>query len=307
MATLDDLVVDLFERPDTEGRSLALVVRKGGEVIAERYGTKPASVFEADETPIDADSTLVSWSMAKSMTHAAVGIMVTDGLVDVDAPAAVPEWVGTPKEEITLLDLLEMRSGLHFLEDYVDDQTSNCIEMLFGDSGPSHAAYAANQPLEHEPGAFWNYSSGTTNIVCRIIGDIVNGSTGGTSAEREASMRRFLSERLFDPVGMTSAEPKFDDAGTFVGSSFVYATARDFARPTPGSTTAATGGCGPTCPGACRATATGASSRSSCPTGNSFSSTSATPTSRSRRSSATGCGRSSGSCDRRPGPRSVAR
>ena len=60
-----------------------------------------------------------------------------------------------------------MRSGLRFVEDYVDDQTSNCIEMLFGDSGPSHAAYAAALPLDHPIGAVWNYSSGTTNIVAR--------------------------------------------------------------------------------------------------------------------------------------------
>ena len=227
---MDGAVDALFERPASEGLSFALVVQHRGEVIAERYGVKPANEFEADETPITADSTLVSWSMAKSITHAAVGVLVADGLLDLDAPAAVPEWAGTPKEAITLLDLLEMRSGLHFIEDYVDGDTSNCIEMLFGESDPSHAAYAAGQPLEHPPGAFWNYSSGTTNIICRIIGDIVTGSTGGTPTEREASMRRFLSERIFDPVGMTSAEPKFDEAGTFVGSSFVYATARDFAR-----------------------------------------------------------------------------
>ena len=79
----------------------------------------------------------------------------------------MPEWSGTDKEAITILDLLEMRSGLRFVEDYVDDQTSNCIEMLFGGSGPSHAAYAAALPLEHTPGTVWNYSSGTTNILSR--------------------------------------------------------------------------------------------------------------------------------------------
>jgi len=129
--TLLAAVDDLFDRSPDEGRTYALVVQQGGDVVHERYGVKPVSVFEAEETPLDADSTLVSWSMAKSMTHAAVGILVADGRLDVDAPAAVPEWTGTPKEAITLLDLLEMRSGLHFLEDYVDDETSNCIEMLF--------------------------------------------------------------------------------------------------------------------------------------------------------------------------------
>ncbi len=219
----------LFTRPADEGVSLAAVVMQQGVVVAERYGTKPANAFEPEQV-IDADSTLISWSMAKSITHAAIGLLVADGLVDVAAPAPVPEWAGTDKEAITVLDLLEMRSGLHFIEDYVDDQTSNCIEMLFGGTDPSHAAYAAAQPLDHPPGEFWNYSSGTTNILSRVIGDVVTGGAGGEPATRQAAVGAFLSERLFVPAGMTSAIPKFDEAGDFVGSSYVYATARDFAR-----------------------------------------------------------------------------
>ncbi len=229
MAELNELVDALFERPADLGTSLALVVTQHGDVVFERYGHQPANDF-APATDITATSTLISWSMAKSITHAAVGLLVADGRLDLDAPAAVPEWEGTDRAEITLLQLLEMRSGLHFVEDYIDGTTSNCIEMLFGDSGPSHGAYAARQPLEHPPGTAWNYSSGTTNIVARIIGDVVHGESGGEPGEREAAMRRFLAERLFGPVGMDSAEPKFDGAGDFVGSSFVYATARDYAK-----------------------------------------------------------------------------
>lgn len=228
MSELTSQVDELFARPDSEGNSLALIIQQRGEIVAERYGTQPANDFQ-EASAIEADSTLISWSMAKSMTHAMVGVLVGDGLIDLDAPAAVPEWVGTPKAAITTLQLLEMRSGLHFVEDYIDGTTSNCIEMLFGDSGASHAAYAASQDLVHEPGTVWNYSSGTTNIVSRIVGDIVSGEPGGDPSEREAAMRRFLADRLFMPTKMKSAEPKFDAAGDFVGSSYVYATARDFA------------------------------------------------------------------------------
>ncbi len=228
MTELARHVDELFARPDSEGRSLALLVQQGGSVVAEHYGTQPGNDFQ-DAVAIDADSTLISWSMAKSITHAMIGILVADGLIDIEAPAPVPEWQGTPKASITTLQLLEMRSGLHFVEDYIDGTTSNCIEMLFGESGPSHAAYAASQDLVHEPGAFWNYSSGTTNIVARIIGDIVTGNVGGEPADREAAVRRFLNDRLFGPLAMSTAEPKFDEAGDFVGSSFVYATAREFA------------------------------------------------------------------------------
>ncbi|MGK0277002.1 MAG: CubicO group peptidase (beta-lactamase class C family) [Ilumatobacter sp.] len=229
MPELEQLVDELFSRPATDGQSLALVIQQGGSIVAERYGTQPANEFQS-AVDLDADSTLISWSMAKSITHAAVGVLVADGSIDIGGPAPVPEWKGTPKEVITTLQLLEMRSGLHFVEDYVDGTASNCIEMLFGDGGPSHAAYAASQPLDHEPGTVWNYSSGTTNIISRIIGDIVSGSSGGDPGNRSAAVRAFLSERLFEPTGMATAEPKFDGAGDFVGSSYLYASARDFAN-----------------------------------------------------------------------------
>ncbi len=229
VADVTVLVDELFERPAHEGVSLALLVQQRGEVVVERYGVQPENIFQP-AIEITADSTLTSWSMAKSITHAAVGILVGDGALDVDAPAPVAEWAGTPKAAITTLQLLEMRSGLRFVEDYVDDEVSHCIEMLFGESGPSHGAYAAALPLEHAPGTHFSYSSGTTNIVARIIGDVVTGTSGGDPTQRRAAVEEFLHHRLFGPVGMVSAIPKFDAAGDFVGSSYVFATARDFAK-----------------------------------------------------------------------------
>lgn len=219
--SVDGLVDELFARPTELGVSLALVVVQGGEVVTQRYGTQPDTPF-GPGGPVDDDTLLISWSTAKSMVHAAVGILVADGLVVLDQPVAVASWRGTPKAEITLLDLLEMRPGLRFVEDYVDDQASDCIDMLFGSGADDHAGHAAALPLDHPPGTVWNYSSGTTNIICRILGDVVGGG--------EDAMRAFLRERLFEPAGMTSPDPRFDLAGTWVGSSYVYATARDFAR-----------------------------------------------------------------------------
>ena len=218
--TIQSRVDAIFDRPREQGISLAMVVQHRGEIVAERYGVQPDSVFGPGEA-ITADSTLISWSTAKSITHAAVGLLVGDGLLDLEAPADVPEWAGTDKQRITLLNLLEMRPGLEFVEDYVDGETSHCIGMLFGEGAADHAAYAAALPLIHEPGTVWNYSSGTTNIITRILARIVGGGQLG--------MEAFLRERLFEPCGMSSAIPKFDAAGTWVGSSYVYATARDFA------------------------------------------------------------------------------
>jgi CubicO group peptidase (beta-lactamase class C family) len=212
---------ELFVTDAPHGLSLALVVMHRGEVVLERYGTQPDTIF-GPGGPVTADTTLISWSMAKSITHAAVGLLVDDGLLQLDQPAAVAEWRGTPKAAITLQNLLDMRPGLEWVEDYVDDSVSHCLEMLYGDGKDDMATYAASLPLIHQPGTVWNYSSGTTNIICRIIGDAVGGGRQG--------MESILRTRLLEPAGMHSAIPKFDTRGTFVGSSYVYATARDFAH-----------------------------------------------------------------------------
>jgi len=227
---LHEVAEQLLAPDAAHGTTLALVVQHRGEVVLERYGHQPDTPF-GPGGPVDAATPLVSWSMAKSITHALVGILVADGLVDPDAPAPVPAWRGTPKERITLLDLLEMRPGLLFVEDYVDGSVSHCLEMLFGGGRHDMAAYAAALPLVHEPGTVWNYSSGTTNIVARIAGDaLVAAGRARADDGGRAGVEELLRTRLFGPAGMASATATFDDAGTFVGSSYVHATARDFAR-----------------------------------------------------------------------------
>jgi CubicO group peptidase (beta-lactamase class C family) len=169
--------------------------------------------------------------MAKSMTHALVGMLVKDGRIDVTAPAPVAEWQGSPRAAITWQDLLEMRSGLEWVEDYVDGEKSHVIDMLFGNGVADHGAYAAALPLVEPIGTVWNYSSGTTNILSRCIGDVLcRDLVVATTHERKERLMQFLSARLFEPLGMTTAIAKCDAAGNFVGSSYVYATARDFMK-----------------------------------------------------------------------------
>jgi CubicO group peptidase (beta-lactamase class C family) len=152
---------------------------------------------------------------------------VKDGVLETSDSHLLPQWESDGRRDITLDDLLTMRSGLSWIEDYVDGSSSDVIEMLFAESDftGDHAAYAASKPLLHTPGTQWLYSSGTTNIIARVLANALNEPVG--SREVFAS---FMQSRLFDEIGMTSAIAKFDEAGTFVGSSFVFATARDFAR-----------------------------------------------------------------------------
>lgn len=193
--------------------TLAQLVMHQGEVVSEIYGPD-----------VTAQTTLISWSMAKSMTHALVGIAVQDGILDIDSPTGLPQWAHDGRSEITLRHLLEMRSGLSWVEDYVDGDSSDVIKMLFGAGKEDTAAFSIAQPLVSPPGTSWVYSSGTTNIVARLLGNALGDAMGS-----HVNMERFMHTRLFDAIGM-QATPKFDAAGTFIGSSYVFATTRDFAK-----------------------------------------------------------------------------
>jgi CubicO group peptidase (beta-lactamase class C family) len=131
----------------------------------------------------------------------------------------VPGWYDG-RAAITLDQLLQMRDGLDWLEDYVDDGVSNVIAMLFGEGKADVAGYAAAAPLAHEPGTVFNYSSGTSNIVAGIVGRALG----------DEPVQAFLADRVLLPIGMRSATARVDDAGTFIGSSYVYATVKDWAR-----------------------------------------------------------------------------
>jgi len=191
--------------PDTR----AIVVVQDGKILAERY----APGFDR-RTP------LLGWSATKSIMATLIGILVDDGVLDLDAPAPVPEWQAKddPRSKITLRHLLTMTSGLNFSEDYVPG--SDSIKMLF--EAGDMSAMASTSPLKKDPGTSWSYSSGTTNI----LSGIVFRSTGATLE----NMTQFAQKRLFQPLGMTSALIAPDESGVLVGSSYGYATARDWAR-----------------------------------------------------------------------------
>ena len=202
---------EIFDLNEAQGVTYALAIVQGGELVYERYDAGSRSgVLQ------------YSWSMGKSITQALVGILVRQGKLDIYEPAQVPEWQNDARREITLDQLLRMSSGLEFNEDYVDGQASDVIPMLQYEGRHDTGAFAANKPLLHKPGTQWSYSSGTTNIICRILKEVVGDGASG--------MLRFMNDELFEPIGIKTATPKFDTSGTFIGSSFLFATPRDFAR-----------------------------------------------------------------------------
>jgi CubicO group peptidase (beta-lactamase class C family) len=219
---LDGLLDDITEDTSRYGTTFAVAVVHRGRLIAERYGGQ-LEHWDRPHEPVGPGTRLLSWSMAKSMLHAVVGMLVGEGRLALDAPAPVPEWAdpADPRHAITLENLLTMRDGLAYREDYDDAGASDVIEMLFGSGQADMAHFAADRPLAGPPGTLFNYSSGTSNIVSGIVARELGPGE---------PYRRFLHDRLFGPLGMRSADPRFDDAGTFTASSSVYATALDYLR-----------------------------------------------------------------------------
>ncbi|CZT35637.1 serine hydrolase domain-containing protein [Rhizobium sp. 9140] len=197
----------LIEDDQRAGPGLrGLVVIRDGRIIAERYGRG----FYAS-TP------LLGWSMTKTVTAALIGLRVRDGQMALDKADLLPQWRNDERSRITLSDLLGMQSGLGFNESY--GSVTDATRMLFLEN--DMAAYAASKTLDTAPGTQFSYSSGTSVILSRLW-------MNSFASPREALT--FPRASLFRPLGMSSAILEPDAHGTFVGSSYMYATARDWGR-----------------------------------------------------------------------------
>ncbi len=187
----------------------AVVVVHDGRVVAERYAPGYAL-----------DTPMLSWSMNKSVVNALVGILVRQGRLAVGAPAPVPAWrdPSDPRHPITVEQLMRMTSGLAL--DETNSGFDPASRMLFTE--PDMAGFAQSAALAAPPGTRYHYSSPSTLILSRVIRDAVGG--------RAEDVRRFAERELFAPLGMRGVTLEFDATGTQVGSTYMYATARDWAR-----------------------------------------------------------------------------
>ncbi len=218
---LAEAIAPFFEDPALS-ETRALVVMRGGRVIAERYapGYGP-------------ETRLISWSMAKSVTATLVGLMIADGRLALDEPAPVSEWQtpGDPRAKITIRHLLHMSSGLDHTEmgeGEIEIFDADTPQMLFLGGRENAALYAEGRPLEADPGKKFEYSSATSNILVDIM---TRSLTDSKDPEvRRDAMLEYARGRLFEPLGMTSAFPEFDRNGTMLGGSIIHATARDWAK-----------------------------------------------------------------------------
>ncbi len=215
-AELDAALDRLFESqgrgglPDTR----AVVVIQGGLLVAERYapGFDEASRFH-------------SWSMAKTVTQALVGILVRDGRLTVDERAPVEAWSddGDPRRTLTLRHLLHMTTGLDNADRGEGEETENSFvgHLMFGEGSGRMAALGADRPLVHDPGTHWAYSTATSSILGRIVTETAGPGRDATAA--------WIRREFLAPLGIEMVL-EFDASGQLVGGSHAWATARHWAR-----------------------------------------------------------------------------
>ncbi|MGZ8509937.1 MAG: serine hydrolase domain-containing protein [Chitinophagaceae bacterium] len=182
----------------------AVLIIYDGDIVAEEYAPG-----------FNKNTVMLGWSVSKSLIAAMIGVLVRQGKLNINAPAPVPAWKNTEKENITIKQLLQQTTGLDFKEDYT--RPSEVTKMLFNHG--DMAAFTAGLPLKYKPGTVFNYSSGNTNILSWIIRQTVG----------EKDYANFVYQ-FFHTINMYSTLLEPDASGTYIGSSYSYATARDFAR-----------------------------------------------------------------------------
>jgi len=193
---------------DTTGTqgTFAVAVAYRNQLIAERY-----------RDGFSEQNRFLSWSMAKSITHALAGILVRKGQLDIHQPINLPEWQHDDRSQITLNHLMHMNAGQEWNENY--GNLSDVTLMLH--KSADMARFSMQKKSVAPPDSLWLYNSGATNIVSLQIRRII---------DNDADYYAFPRRELFNPLGMRSAIFETDASGTFVGSSYVYASMRDYVR-----------------------------------------------------------------------------
>jgi len=207
---VQESIQSLFHNSETDNpiHTRAVVVIKNGVLIAEDY----AHGFTKDTRQ-------QSWSTAKGFMQALIGIAVKQGHLSLEDKNLLAAWKDDRRNQISIGHLLHMASGLRFSEAYANPN-SHVDQMLFNQE--NMGAYAASQKLIHPPGTVSIYSSGTTNILSNILRNKLEAAN--------VDYYDFPYKELFDKISMSSAIFELDAAGYFIGSSYIYATPRDFAK-----------------------------------------------------------------------------
>ena len=187
-------------------RTRSVLVIYKDKIIAEKY-----------DTGFNKNSKILGWSMTKSITGTLFGILQKQGKIDINKPAPVAEWANDERAKITIANLLNMNSGLEWEEDY--SKISDVTKMLFLAEDMSQSQI--HKPAQFKPNTHWNYSSGTTNLLSGIL---------RKQFKTHQEYLDFWYSALIDKIGMNSMLVETDMAGNYVGSSYSWATTRDWSK-----------------------------------------------------------------------------
>ncbi len=207
MYKINNTIENAFDKKGEQlKKTRAVVVVYKGQVIAEKYGEG-----------FDKNTPQLGWSMTKSILNALYGIQSRKGIVNIKEPVNIPEWKKDERAVITYNNLLQMNSGLEWEEDYAS--ISDATKMLFITDDVS--SMQLKKPLEFPIGTYWEYSSGTSNLLSGLL------------SQQFASQQAYLDfpyVELFNKIGMTSMVMETDLTGHYIGSSYSWATPRDWAK-----------------------------------------------------------------------------
>lgn len=205
-AALENLLTAKLKKASNKpAKTKAALVIYDGKLIAEKYaeGYNDQSLF-------------LGWSVTKTITAALAGILGKNNKLTVDEKAPIPQWKGTNKEAITIKNILQQTTGLNFIEKY--SRPGHVTKMLF--SIGDMAGYVSALKLKHRPGSFFSYSSGNTNLLSKIIRDKI----------AKTDYYSFPYQQLFHKIGAYSFQLEADSTDMYIGSSYAYATIKDYAR-----------------------------------------------------------------------------
>jgi len=204
---LNAAVANAFdEKGQKNKRTRSVIVIYKDKIIAEKYAPG-----------IDKNSKILGWSMTKSITATMFGILQKQEKIDINKPAPIAEWANDERAKITVNDLLHMNSGLEWEEDYT--KICDATQMLFQAEDMTQSQL--HKPLVGKPNASWNYSSGTSNLLSGIL---------RKQFKTHQEYLDFWYSALIDKIGMYSMLVETDMAGNYVGSSYSWATTRDWAK-----------------------------------------------------------------------------
>lgn len=204
---LESAIDEAFDKDDQwDKKTRAMLVMKNGQLLSERY-----------KAPYNRETPFLGWSMTKSVLNILYGIHAKEDKIDVTQNNLLPQWSDDNRRDITIDNLMRMSSGLQWNEAY--GSVSQVTEMLF--TKESAADYAILAPKESDPGTVWEYSSGTSNILGRVLKN---------TFDDEQSYLDFPQEALFKKLNITSAQIETDETNDFILSSYMYASTRDWAK-----------------------------------------------------------------------------